>query len=568
MRTPLALLGLALAACATRPPPVPLEPGLAAHAGSFHRALIRAAPGVHVAVGFGLANSVLLEGTDGVVIVDAMESAEAAAEVRRAFDGVTRAPVRALIYTHNHADHIFGAAVLAGSARRASGLEVHAHSSLLPELERTTALLRPAIYRRSMRQFGALLPDGTEAGVGIGPRLRFGSRPTLAFLPPTHTFSGARRALRLAGLELVLLHAPGETDDQLVVWLPGPRVLIAADNFYPAFPNLYAIRGTSYRDPLRWVASLDLMRALRPLHLVPLHGQPLAGEATIAAALTAYRDAIQLVHDQTVRGLNAGLTPDELVERVRLPRHLARLPFLQERYGSVAWSVRGIYAGYLGWFDGDAAHLSPLPPREHARRLAALAGGEEPLLARAREALDGGDPRWALELASALLQLRPGSQPARALRARALTLLGAASGNANARNYLLTQALEARGALRLGLAPAGDRALVHALPLRAFFRALATSLDPEASASVERVVGFVFPDAGEAWTVHVRRGVAEVQPRLDPAATITVTTDAWRFKELLAGLRGPLGDYLGRHLRVRGSLWQLLGFLRLFSPPG
>jgi alkyl sulfatase BDS1-like metallo-beta-lactamase superfamily hydrolase len=46
------------------------------------------------------------------------------------------------------------------------------------------------------------------------------------------------------------------------------RVLVSGDNYYHAFPNLYAIRGTTTRDVLSWVASLDAMRALRPEFLV------------------------------------------------------------------------------------------------------------------------------------------------------------------------------------------------------------------------------------------------------------------------------------------------------------
>ena len=40
-------------------------------------------------------------------------------------------------------------------------------------------------------------------------------------------------------MELQLLHAPGETDDQLMVWYPAKRTLFPADNIYKAFPNLW-----------------------------------------------------------------------------------------------------------------------------------------------------------------------------------------------------------------------------------------------------------------------------------------------------------------------------------------
>ena len=49
------------------------------------------------------------------------------------------------------------------------------------------------------------------------------------------------------GIQLTLYHAPGETNDQVIVWWPEKRMLFPADNIYKAFPNLYAIRGTSAR---------------------------------------------------------------------------------------------------------------------------------------------------------------------------------------------------------------------------------------------------------------------------------------------------------------------------------
>jgi len=109
------------------------------------------------------------------------------------------------------------------------------------------------------------------------------------------------------------------------------------------------------------------MRALRPAYLVPSHTRAMSGQEQIYETLTAYRDAIQFVHDQTVQGINRGLSPDELVEVVKLPPHLAAHPYLQEYYGKVKWSVRAIFDGYLGWFDGDAAGLEPAGPDARPR---------------------------------------------------------------------------------------------------------------------------------------------------------------------------------------------------------
>jgi alkyl sulfatase BDS1-like metallo-beta-lactamase superfamily hydrolase len=360
------------------------------------------------------------------------------------------------------------------------------------------------------------------------------------------------------------MHAPGETPDQIVVWLPERRVLLPADNFYHSFPNLYAIRGTAYRDVMQWVHSLDRMRALRAQYLIPQHTRPIVGEQPIDAALTDYRDAIQFVHDQTIRWMNKGLPPQAIIERVHLPDHLSSRPYLQEYYGTVAWSVQAIFDGYLGWFGGNAADLFPLGARDHAERLAALAGGQAALLDHARQALAAGDFQWALELADPLLQLAPASSDARKLRAAALKALAERQTAATARNYYLTQSLEAEGKLTIGDLRIHDPELIHTVPLSAIFEGMAVRLDPQKSAEVDVVAGFRFPDTGEAYTVHVRRGVAEIRAEFpeNPAIAISVNSNVW--KEIAAGVRSPAAA-LVTEMDKEGGTMKIVRFLRLFK---
>jgi alkyl sulfatase BDS1-like metallo-beta-lactamase superfamily hydrolase len=560
------ILGIAvLCGCsplAALKPGAPAAPAdLAAQGQEFRREVIRVAEGVHVAVGFGLANSVLLEGRDGVVIVDTMESAEAARPVKEAFEKISPKPVKAIVYTHFHTDHTFGTQVLAGGDRP----EIWAHESTSSWLSRVLTLTRETVYRRSLRQFGSLLPAEEFLHAGIGPRLVFDEKVTPALLLPTRTFAGERAELEISGIRMVLIHAPGETPDQTVVWLPDKKVLLAADNFYKSFPNLYAIRGTAYRDVNLWVRSLDLMRELGAEHLVPLHTRPISGAERIFETLTNYRDAIQFVHDQTIRWMNKGLPPEEIVAKVILPPHLAAQPYLREYYGTVAWSVRGIFEGYLGWFGGNATDLFPLPPGERAQRLADLAGGKTALLEKARQAFSAGDYQWALELADPLRRLDPDNREIRDLKGAALRALGLRQTAATARNYYLTQAREEEGNLDPGKPPlTAGKELIQQIPLEALFRAMTVSLDPDKSAAVDQVVGFRFPDTGEAFGIHVRRGVAEIQPRFPDRPEIAVFVDSGVWKEMLAGRRSPALT-IARDIKVDGGVLNLIRFLRMFA---
>jgi alkyl sulfatase BDS1-like metallo-beta-lactamase superfamily hydrolase len=570
----IALFALWLPTCGTDPrePVTPgfagaAHPELVAHSSEFERKVYEVVPGVHVAVGFGLANSILLEGDDGVVIVDVTESVETAREVKAAFDEITTKPIRALVYTHNHADHIFGARGFVPEGE----IDVYAHATTNDYIDRVVNIIRPAIGNRSARMFGTYLPRG-PAGVvnaGIGPGLALGhggGHPSL--IRPNQTFEDELE-VTIAGIRMVLVHAPGETNDQLFVWLPEQRVLLPGDNIYRAFPNLYTIRGTLYRDVLAWAHSLDAMRDLEPLHLVPSHTRPVSGRDEVQELLTVYRDAIQFVHDQTVRGMNQGLTPDELVERISLPPHLREHPYLRELYGTVEWSVRSVFTGYLGWFDGDSGTLSPAPPDERAAGYVALAGGEDALRSAVRKALDDERFAWAAELAGHLLRVDPDNAGDRRLKAAALRELGRRSISPNGRNYYLTQALELEGEITVDEDLRGDPStadIVAAIPIENFMASLPVNLDPEASADTDLVIGFRFPDEGKVFGVHVRRGVAELRHVFPDQPDASITTDSAVWKAILTGQRNPALAFASSDVQVDGSTLELLRFLRLFGP--
>ena len=177
-----------------------------------------------------------------------------------------------------------------------------------------------------------------------------------------------------AGLNVTFLHVPGETPDQVAVWLPDRQVLLPADNIYRAFPNLYAIRGTAARDTVVWADSLRALRHLNAEHLVPSHTRPVSGRQAVRDLLLVYESAIRFVHDQTVRRMNEQRYPDDIARLVRLPATLAGHAHLQEFYGRVDWSAKGVYDGYNGWFSGDPVELLPLSPTERARKMVDVFG--------------------------------------------------------------------------------------------------------------------------------------------------------------------------------------------------
>lgn len=488
----------------------------------------KVADNVYNATGYGLATATMIVAPQGRIIVDTMETTAVAREVLAAFDAISNAPIAAVIYTHGHPDHTGGTAVFAGPDTPIYGRKEFAALAAEQRSPVGTA------YRiRSIRQFGLALPEDSPAHF-----LHIDVHNLEQTMPPTVQHDAPRTTVEIAGETIELIHAPGETIDTQAVWLPASKTLIVGDDMYPAFPNLYTLRGEPSRDVWRWAEVMDLLASFPAEHLISGHGPPLSGADEVHTALVAYGDAIQFVHDQTVKGINEGRTPDEIAATLRLPAHLAEHPWLGELYGRVDWSSRAIASSYINFFGGDAKDLHPLTPRERAERLHSLSKSGLELVPAARQALTSGDAQWAVELASSALALNPDDADARAARADALRACAAAETSVNGINYYLTQAAETDGSLLLEdpirkLSPE----YIKGIPLQQIFTALRCRLDAARAESTEKAIAFTFPDANETWRIHVRRGIAEITTGAPGNVSAHVTMPAQDFKEMLLGQR-------------------------------
>ena len=380
--------------------------------------------------------------------------------------------------------------------------------------------------RRVLFQFGFQLPHGVEGSVGsgLGPINVQGKR---GFIRPTTTFNG-RLDMTVGGIDISLIHVPSETDDQIVVWLPKEKALMSADVIQgETFPNIYPIRGSRFRDPMKWVQAIDIMRSLGAELLIPHHGRPVEGKDAVEDVLVSYRDAIQYMHDQAVRNMNKGMTPDEIADEVTMPDHLKGHPWLGEYYGSYKHSIRNIYSGYLGWWHGDPVALDPLPWRERAKRYVGIMGGRDKVLAEAKQALDDGDCRWAADITTWVIRADLEDKEARALKARAMREFGYSQKTATWRNAALTAALELDGDLRLsqkGL-PVGSPKEFQNFPATDIFELMTVRLKAEETWDTRLTVAFETTDTQEHCALEIRCGVCQFHPTPPNYAVATVRLD-------------------------------------------
>ncbi len=259
---------------------------------------IEIAPGIWVSEGFS--NAFCLPTDEGRLVVNTGMFFEAPVH-KRNFDAVDARPIRTIVLTQGHVDHVGGVDHLRGPE---TVVIAHEHNAAHQADDERIARYR---MDKSAFAFGASVMDGIRAVID-----EFGALPAQTVPVPDVTFRD-RYDVTLGDRRIELHHVPGgETEDSLVVWLPDEKVALVG-NFFSALighiPNLVTMRGDRLRDPLAFVASVDRILALEPEVVLPGHHGAVEGADLIREELTRIRDATQWVHDETVAGMNAGNDP-------------------------------------------------------------------------------------------------------------------------------------------------------------------------------------------------------------------------------------------------------------------
>ena len=491
--------------------------------------------GIYQVRGADLSNMTLVESDSGVIVIDPLISQECAAAalgLYRAHRG--ERPVTGVIYTHSHLDHFGG---VLGVVDADTGVPVIAPAGFMEHAVSENVYAGVAMLRRGMYYGGDALPVGASGtlGMGLGPR---GSSGTVGLVAPTVDITRTGQEESVDGVRIVFHLTPGtEAPAEMNFFFPAQRALCLAENATHNLHNLLTLRGAQVRDPRIW--SRYLAEAVELFVdgtdvVFASHHWPTWGQDNIRAFLTEQRDLYAYLHDQTLRLMNQGYTGTEIAEVLQVPPELEAAWHTHGYYGSVSHDVKAIYQRYLGWYDGNPAHLWQHPPQAAAERYARLAGGPGQLTARAREFLEEGDLRFAAELASHAVFAYPGSAEAQDVLAQALQRLGYGAECATWRNCYLMGARE----LREGIKPtalAASAGMARAMTVTQLFDTLAIRIDGPRAAGTALSVLWHFTDTGERYLMELSNGVLIHHPtRRTPEADLTLTLTQHQLLGLLA----------------------------------
>ena len=539
---------------------------LPAHLERLSRRMYHPCPNVWSLVGNGLSNQSFILAPGGLIVIDTGECIEemnAALQELRRFTG---APVAAVLYTHFH--YVGGTRAFIQPSD--TSVQIYGHADIDRNLKRVSTEVGPAYTSGLIHQFGIRLPpDGPDGFVSTGLGGHF--RPpehaphTQGYVPVTIPLIGGE-VLSIAGLTVHVALAPSDSDDSLTYWFP--ELGICVQNLvWPTLFNIFPIRGEAYRDPVILLRGLDHILSLKVEHLIGAHGPPISGAAEISARVTRYRDAIQFLWDHTVQAINKGLSVEQMIHRIKLPKACESDYLTSEFYGIAEHHIRQISSGIRGWFDGDPGKLLPMEPGERANRLIDGLGGPDKVRAIAIQALQSGDLRWALELANLLVQRAACGPVDLKLLADILRDTGGRTTSSNLRNWCLTKARDLDGSTDLSSQRKHvlRKHLLRRLTIAESLNLLRVKLDAVQADGINLHMAFQV-GTGPRTGLHIRNSISALTDGTNAEVLIEVEPDA--FYDLLGGVKNLVDLNTSQRAKITGDLAAAQNALSCFDLDG
>jgi alkyl sulfatase BDS1-like metallo-beta-lactamase superfamily hydrolase len=485
--------------------------------------LFEVTPGIYQVRGYDLSVISFVEGETGVIVIDPLISTETAAAAMALYrEHRGDRPVTGMIYTHSHIDHFGGVkGIISVEDVERGRCPVIAPVGFMEHAVAENVFAGPAMARRAGYMYGASVPKGPDGqiGAGLGQTTSTG---TTTLIPPTIDVTATGQELVVDGVRIVFQLTPGtEAPAEMNFYFPDHRALCTAENTSHTLHNILTLRGAQVRDASGWAAylteTIDLFGA--DLELVfASHHWPTWGRERAVEFLSMQRDMYAYLHDQTLRMINQGYVGAEIAETMQMPPALEEAWHTHGYYGSVSHNVKAVYQRYLGWYDGNPAHLWTHPPVAAAERYVAAMGGADAAVALAQQAYDEGDYRWVVEVLNHVLFADEHHAAARELQADTFEQLGYGAENGTWRSIFLSGATELRHGVFGTPTTAGSPDMMSALSVEQLFSSLAIRVVGPLAWDLHLVLSWVFTDLGRTYVAELRNGTLNHRWTDGPAA--------------------------------------------------
>ncbi|MFF0633427.1 alkyl/aryl-sulfatase [Nocardia sp. NPDC004151] len=474
--------------------------------------LYEVVPGIYQIRGLDLSNMTIIEGRTGVVVIDPLISTETAkAGMDLYFAQRGQKPVTGMIYTHSHVDHFGGAAGVITAEDAASGrIPVLAPQGFTEHAVAENIFAGTAMARRSAYMYGAALPRGDKGQVGAGLGMTT-STGTVSLIPPNRDITRTGQEETIDGVRMVFQITPGtEAPSEMNFYFPDFRAMCMAENATHTLHNLLTLRGALVRDAHVWsqylTETITMFAGVSDVAFAS-HHWPTWGSDKLTEWLSLQRDTYAYLHDQTLRMLNQGYTGIEIAEQIQMPPAIEQKWYNHGYYGSVSHDVKAVYQRYMGWFDGNPAHLWEHPPVESGKRHVDAMGGASSVLKVARKAYSDGDYRWCVQVLNYLIFADPDNEKAKMLQASAFEQLGYGSENGTWRNFFLSGAYELRNGNFGTPTKANSASMISALSVDQVFDAAAFQINGPKAWDLHLVNDWVIPEENKTYRTELRNGV-------------------------------------------------------------
>jgi len=537
--------------------------------------LFEVTDGVYQIRNLDLSNMTIIEGKEGITVVDPLVSAETAkVGMELYYKNRGKKPVVAVIYTHSHVDHYGGVRGVVDEADVKNGkVKIYAPDGFMDSAVAENIMAGNVMSRRASYMYGNLLkPEARgQVGAGLGTTTSAG---TVTLIAPTNYITKTGQKEVIDGLTYDFMLAPGSEAPAEMLWYIEEKKLIeAAEDVTHTLHNTYSLRGAKIREPLPWSKYINDALQLwgdKAEIIMAQHHWPTWGNDNVKNLLKSQRDLYRYINDQTLRMANQGLTRDEIAANFTLPPALATAWANRGYYGSVSHDVKATYVLYLGWFDGNPATLDELPPEEAAKKFVEYMGGADNILQKAKADYDRGNYRWVAQVVSKVVFADPKNEAARHLEADALEQLGYQAESGPWRNFYLTGAQELRnGVKQLPTPNTASPDTVRAMTPEMFFDYLGVHINGEKAAKAHIVLNFDFGEQDGKYKIELENGVlnhtANAEAK-DADAAITLSRDALNrivLKEQTLKEEQDKGD-----VKITGDsqkLNELLGYMDKFD---